>query len=904
MSTRRVHYVLSTHWDREWYQTFQDYRYRLVKLLDRILQGWQDGRLQGPFQTDGQAIILQDYLEVRPQKRSEIEALAKSGKLVIGPWYVMPDEFLVSGESLIRNLRKGGEIARRLGGKPSRAGFICDIFGHNSQMPQLFSGFGIQAVFLWRGINHIDKRLLRWRGADGTELACYRFGHVGYCDYAFKVRHADQPNRPFDKAEAEKELWAFIQNEAARTETDPVLVFDGGDHLEWNPDHYAVWLDAGKKEGQDFELVHTSLDAFVQEMTPQSDRIQTLYEGELRETGRLAWERDQSWLIPGVLSSRVWIKQDNAACEALLCLRAEPLSLFGSGALKLEYPHRLLDIAWTWLLENHPHDSICGSSIDQVHEDMKYRFSQCRQIGDRVSMEAMQAIAASVEEPLADDELRLVVFNPLPRPLNSVVELELAIPEGWPSFNEFFGFEAKPAFRIFDAMTGSEVAYQRLGQKTAQNRFRHFPRYFPQAYKTDDIRVAINAEIPALGYRTYVVRQGVDKAPTRHPQRPGLSTAAGCLENEFIKVAAQSNGSITLTDKRNGQVYDRLLTFEDIADIGDGWFHGMAVNDQAFYSLAASSHIALVHDGPLIASLRIRTVMEVPQKFQFDTMTRSESFAPLVLDSLITLRKEADYLDIRTTVDNQIDDHRVRVLFPSGVQAQTYLCDTPFDVVERAIAIDPQNHTYRELEVETRPQQSWSAVFADQRGLAVISSGLLESTVCDLQDRAIALTLYRSTQRTVFTNGEPLGQLHGRMEFRYRVMPLQGAPSRRALCELGQELAAGIANVQINREDQVRFTSDRYLPEQAGAFSVEGDVVMTSLRAVGEYTEMRLFNPNSHTVMVTVKSDDRPAAWPRPSRVQYVDFESNPLTQPQAMSDGKLSVPVGAKKIITLRFLD
>jgi alpha-mannosidase/mannosylglycerate hydrolase len=904
MSTRRVHYVLSTHWDREWYQTFQDYRYRLVKLLDRILLGWQEGQLQGPFQTDGQAIILQDYFEVRPQKRAEVEALAKSGKLVMGPWYVMPDEFLVSGESLIRNLRKGSELARRYGGKPSRAGFICDIFGHNSQMPQLFAGFGIKATFLWRGTNQIDKRLFRWRGADGTEAVCYRFGHVGYCDYAFKVRHGDQPHRPFDKAEAAKDLWAFIEQEAQATDTDSILVFDGGDHLEWNPDHYGVYAEASQQDRQDYALVHTSLDAFVEEILPQSGRIQSIIEGELRETGRLAWERDQSWLIPGVLSSRVWIKQSNAACESLLCLRAEPLSLFANGALHLEYPHRLLDIAWTWLLENHPHDSICGSSIDQVHEDMKYRFSQCRQIGDRVSLEAMQSIAASVEAPLTEDELRLVVFNPLARPFNSVVELDLAIPEGWPSFNEFFGFEPKPAFRLFDAATGAEVAYQRLGQKAAQNKFRFYPRHFPQGYKTDDVRVAMNVQIPALGYSTYVIRKAQDKAPTRHPQRPSLATSVGCLENEYIKVQAQSNGTLTLTDKRNGQIYDRLLTFEDIADIGDGWFHGIAVNDQAFYSLASPSQIALTQDGPFTSALRIRTVMELPQKFEFDSMARSEHFAPLVVDSIVTLRKDADYIDVCTVIDNQIDDHRVRVLFPSGVQAQTYLCDTPFDVVERAIAIDPQNHTYRELEVETRPQQSWTAAFDEQRGLAVVSSGLLESTVCDLQDRPIALTLYRSTKRTVFTNGEPLGQLRGRMEFRYRVVPIQGAPSRRTLCELGQELATGIANVQLNEADRKQFATDRYLPGQAGAFAVEGDVVVTSLRAVGDYAEMRLFNPNTHTVMATIHTEQRPAAWPRSSRVQYVDFESNPLTQPQALTEGKLSVPVAAKKIITLRFLD
>ena len=104
MAPRNVHHVLSTHWDREWYKTFQIFRVWLVELLDRVLEGWQSGELQGPFQTDGQAIILEDYLEVRPERRPWVEGLVKEGKFVVGPWYVLPDEFIVSGEALVRNL--------------------------------------------------------------------------------------------------------------------------------------------------------------------------------------------------------------------------------------------------------------------------------------------------------------------------------------------------------------------------------------------------------------------------------------------------------------------------------------------------------------------------------------------------------------------------------------------------------------------------------------------------------------------------------------------------------------------------------------------------------------------------------------------------------------------------------
>ncbi len=140
---RPVHYTLSTHWDREWREPFQGIRYALVALLDRVIAGLEDGRLHGPFQTDGQSILMDDYLEIRPDRRAQVERLTREGKLVVGPWYSMPDEFTVSGEALIRNLLVGRQDARALGGEPSRAGYVPDMFGHNSQMPQIFAGFGI-----------------------------------------------------------------------------------------------------------------------------------------------------------------------------------------------------------------------------------------------------------------------------------------------------------------------------------------------------------------------------------------------------------------------------------------------------------------------------------------------------------------------------------------------------------------------------------------------------------------------------------------------------------------------------------------------------------------------------------------------------------------------------------------
>ena len=102
-----IFYFSSTHWDREWYQDFQSYRYRLVKLVDKLLDLFDKDPEYKTFHFDGQTVVLEDYSEIRPECKERLKTLISEGKILVGPWYVMPDEFLVSGESLIRNLMQG-----------------------------------------------------------------------------------------------------------------------------------------------------------------------------------------------------------------------------------------------------------------------------------------------------------------------------------------------------------------------------------------------------------------------------------------------------------------------------------------------------------------------------------------------------------------------------------------------------------------------------------------------------------------------------------------------------------------------------------------------------------------------------------------------------------------------------
>jgi alpha-mannosidase len=895
-SKRIGHYVPSTHWDREWYETFQDYRFRLVNLLDEALAMMASRPAFKYFQMDGQVITIEDYLEIRPERESEIRELAKSGRLKLGPWYVLPDEFLVSGESLIRNLQMGMEVSRRFA-EPSKAGFMCDMFGHISQMPQILRGFGIDNALLWRGVNEVTHgAMFRWQSPDGSEVMVYRFSpRSGYCSYAFKVRKCHQPDATFDFETAVKDFREYLDFETGRCPTNAFLVFDGGDHMEIEPRTVELLAEANKRFG-DVEIVSSNLDAFFDEVRGQRNRITRTFVGELRDSGM---QGDEQWLIPGVLSSRIHLKQANARCENELCLWAEPFSVFATRSGR-PYPAGFLRTAWRHLLANHPHDSMCACSIDQVHKDMVYRFDQAELIASHVTRDALSHFAQRVRLPeMGEKDMAVVVFNPGSEPIDGPADLTLRFPQDIDTvYEEWFGFEKKIGFRLFDP-EGRELPYQYVNQRRERCQIRRPMRKFPTSDLRHEVDVTVPLRVPAYGYTTVICR------PVKEPTRYLGTTAVDdhTIENEHLKVSVNCNGTLSLTDKRSGQVYDRLLTMEDCADIGDGWYHGTAVNEKVYTSAASSADVALTADGLHKATLTIRVVMNLPERFEFGSkMLRSESLKPLIVTHHVTLRKGGEAVEVRTEVDNVVRDHRLRVLFPTGAKAAKFMADQAFDVVERPIALRPDNAGMKEMEVETKPQQTWTAVHDDQRGLAVVSTGLPEATVRDQPERPIALTLLRSFIRAVLTSGNEGGEIQGRHEFHYRIVPLSGKPAVARLCRLGQQLAGGIRAVQQENRDIVgrpdAAPPERTLPAAQSFMTVDRpDVVVTAVhkRTGDEAVAVRMFNPTDRSIESTLTT----AAIRGEATIADL---SGAALAPAAREGDKVRVSLKPRQIVTIQW--
>jgi mannosylglycerate hydrolase len=445
--------VPHTHWDREWYQTFQQFRMRLVHAVDRLLDilDHDDGFTY--FMLDGQTIVLDDYLEIQPEQEERLRRYTRSGRILTGPWYIQPDEFLVSGESLIRNLQIGLRRAATFG-EPMRIGYVPDCFGHIAQLPQILQGFGIDNAVFWRGVGSEARQSeFYWAAPDGTSvLVMHLSDPAGYSNAS------NMPLSPKEFAARAELLAAQILPQAT---TNTLLFMNGSDHRE-PQDGLPAAIAAANERLARVNSTQEQWQAIVSQPSTSpgglhpfdgiSVRIGTLpqYISAVRE--ELARQNGQqsalplqtlsgemrssqfAHLLPGVLSTRMWIKQQNNATEHLLERWVEPLTAW-AWKLGAPYPAGLVNMAWRYLLQNHPHDSICGCSIDQVHRENAVRFAQSQQIAEGVIAQAMQHVAAAVDTrpPVTAPHTSyppaaVVVFSPVSGPRAAAVQATVQFP--------------------------------------------------------------------------------------------------------------------------------------------------------------------------------------------------------------------------------------------------------------------------------------------------------------------------------------------------------------------------------------------------------------------------------------------------------------------------------------------
>ncbi len=360
--------VPHTHWDREWYLPFEQFRLLLGERIDGVLDTLERDPSFTSFTLDGQAIVLEDYLDVRPEHEGRLRALLAAGRLEVGPSYVLPDEILVGGESHVRNLLLGRRVCRRFGVEPSGAGYLPDSFGHPAQLPQILAGFGIRTFLFSRGLgDEIDDVgvVFRWRSGAAEVVACQMLPH--YDNFARLTWHHDAEQRVRGIVERFGDL-------AQSAGQDEILLANGSDHLPIEPELPTILEDSTQTFGVPFRIGR------FEEHAPAGDGL-PMHEGEL------VGSRLQN-VLRGVNSARIYLKQANERAEQRL-LSIETAAALRTLRAGAPYPAAELRLAWRDLLRNHPHDSICGCSCDEVHRDMLVRYEQIDRTLDLVERAAL-----------------------------------------------------------------------------------------------------------------------------------------------------------------------------------------------------------------------------------------------------------------------------------------------------------------------------------------------------------------------------------------------------------------------------------------------------------------------------------------------------------------------------------
>lgn len=691
--------VSHTHWDREWYRTFEDFRGRLVDAVDRVLDlldddpGWS-------FLLDGQVIAVEDYLAVRPQAQERLVTAVRSGRIAIGPWYVQPDSLLPSGESHVRNLLEGRRTAREFGGC-SRVAYSPDSFGHPARFPQLFVGFGLGPFVHWRGNgDEIDDigPVYRWCAPDGSVVTAYTLLR-GYFSAA---------GLPADPAYAAKVLARAVTG-FGPVDRAPVVLMNGVDHM-FPQDHTAAVAEA-LAERIGTPVQRGLLDDLIASVDP-ADRA--TFTGDLLG-GRLAN------LLPGVWSSRLPLKQADRRAERALVGWAEPWAALGR-ALGLDDERPALIGARRALVANQAHDSIGGCSQDEVHRQMAGRTATAVGLADATTARVLERLAGLGAERHVpwDTALDVAVFNPTPQPRTDVVRIAL---DGFPLYRiTAVDAGVHPLSLAAGSVTGYEAdgAPARLVASDDPGRIR-----MVEAWPALDVEVLVT-DVPAFGWRR------VRLSPS-DPHDDRVDDGRTIDDGADLSVTVADDGTLTVT--RSGRAYPGLTAIEDRGDAGDTYDFDPVADDPGAALIDVTVERRVHPSG--IARLVVTRRLSVPAALDDTGTARSATRVTLTVTTEARVAPGLDRVDLLVRCDNPARDHRLRLRFPTGTPVSTFAAATTFGVAERSTA-PVAHHDWWHDPPTTFPHQGWVAA----NGLTVAAPGLPEAEVTD--DGTIAITLLRA----------------------------------------------------------------------------------------------------------------------------------------------------------------
>lgn len=861
------HVVSHTHWDRAWYWTFEESRARLVELVDGLLDLLQREPAYHHFVLDGQLALLDDYLAIRPEQRERLTDFVRGGRLSAGPLYVLPDLFLPSGESLLRNFEAGARAAARLGIPTLPLAYLPDPFGLPAQLPQILAGLGLRGVFFARGLGDEAEALgsdFRWQAATGSEVLATVFLGGGYCNLARlgavqQPGHADGTRPPAEGADtalarARGQLERTVAALAPEVRHGQLLLANGCDHLPPQPELPSL-LDGLNRAQRRVALRHGSLEDYhraVRRAIRAGHFEPPSFAGELRGA-------KHAFILSGVLSARGDLKLAHREAETLLLRWVEP----SLALARRSSDSALLEHAWRELLLCQPHDDICGCSIDAVHQDDHDRLRRVRQLGELLTERAAQSLGGSLrallEKPTTGKQ-QSVLLNPLPWPQQALVEL----PADWPGARDNDAPLATQRYR------GARLALVRT---------------------------------PPLSARLLDESRG--RGVTRQEDQVTAQTRGTnlTLQNAQLRVTVDRRGELTLTHRESGLRLPGLAWLEDEGDAGDTYDFSPPAEQRCLRGLGQPATLRFAARGALRGAIELRSFLALPGGLTTDRRSRSARLVRLPIKLIVSLDVTSRWVALELQLDNRVDDHRLRFGLRLAGDARVQ-ATTPFALTERH-AQPTRATAWTQPAPSTHPCSGWSVLEGSQGGLACIAPGLHEVEVRQRRGGVELLTtllrsvrwLSRADLATRPGEAGPCWPVEGARQrgpqtLRWALLPFAG-------CAAGADIPAAAAcfeapprtfALEPEQSAQARDTLVSAQQLRAGLLAFEHPAIdVTSVRAgPGRTLDLRLANLGDQGLELELASP-----WRRARRIDLAGRLG------ALLPGGKLSLAVG--EIATLR---
>ncbi len=715
MEQKTLHIVSHSHWDREWYMSFEQHRMRLVELFDALIETMENHPEYKYYHMDGQYVVIEDYLEVRPQMKDRLQKLIKDDRIQIGPWYVLQDEYLTSGEANVRNMLYGIKLCKDFGAKPVMCGYFPDAFGNISQAPQILRGFDIDAAAFGRGIgailenNTVDENAdvnpseLIWRSPDGSEVMGVMF--VAWYHNSMEL--------PTEKEELKERLKTVVDSLAPSAGTPHLLGLNGCDHQPVQTDVYKSIELANEIYGDDMKVIHSNFKDYIDAVRPYKDSFPVL-EGEIN-----GQRTEGAVPLIDTASTHVPLKQRNHKGQNALERIAEPLSVLAMHSGDT-YRYDQLLYAWRTLMQNHPHDSICSCTCDEVTREMVTRFEKSLQAAQFVADEAMDAVLANIDTSELTEK-SIVVFHTSPLETVDTVTAFVDFPED----------ADVSTISVWD-MDGTAIpcAVKDLGRTFTytlpKNKFRQ-----PAYVKRFEVTMLVKAK--GVGYHTYLVK------PQASSVACSLKVNEKGAENNFLSFVIENNGSLTITDKRSGFIYKNNNIYEDVGDVGESYNFRPVENDVAITTVNDIAKVWIEEQTDFSVTFGVENRIAIPEGAQ-NKLRTSKTIEHSVI-SYITLKPDVAGVDIQCKFNNQAENHRFRALFKPQIECDTVLAEGQFDVVNREII---PYETWKNPCYCQRIQSFFALEDKNtNKGLLVAVRGLNEYEILRDGENTMALTLLR-----------------------------------------------------------------------------------------------------------------------------------------------------------------